>query len=133
MSLVMTVRFIFGDDWNDVPCKSLIDPWQWCNFSGIEALEFSCIYTRVYRATADVFQVVANTRTKSIQKQLKSINVDKVGSKQPWASKSCMLRVELIASSFLNLISKQARLSASAAVSAFLFAFWQELHKYCRH
>ena len=23
------------------------DLWQWCNFSGFEALEFSCIYTRV--------------------------------------------------------------------------------------
>ena len=22
------------------------DLWQWCNFSGIETLEFSCIYTR---------------------------------------------------------------------------------------
>ena len=24
------------------------DLWQWCNFSGIEAFEFSCIYTRVW-------------------------------------------------------------------------------------
>ena len=40
--------------------------------SGIEAHEFLCIYTRVQPATADVFPVVANTRTKSIQKQIKS-------------------------------------------------------------
>ena len=47
MHLVMSMRFIFGDDWDDVPCKSLFFyPWQWCNFSGIEALEFSCICIR---------------------------------------------------------------------------------------
>ena len=63
MALVMRMRFIFGDDWNDVPCKSIFDLWQWCDFSRIEALEFSCIYTRVYPLTADVFPVVANTRT----------------------------------------------------------------------
>ena len=38
------------------------------------------IVTRPKR-TADVFLVVAKTRTKSIQKQIKSIDVDKVGSK----------------------------------------------------
>ena len=32
--------------------------------SRIEALEFSSIYTSVYPATADVFPVVAHTRTK---------------------------------------------------------------------
>ena len=40
--------------------------------SGIEAYEFLCIYTRVQPAIADVFPVGANTRTKSIQKQIKS-------------------------------------------------------------
>ena len=64
------------------------DLWQWSNFSGIEALEFSCIYTSIQPATADVFPVVANMRTKLIQKQVKSIDVDKVGSKKPLASKS---------------------------------------------
>ena len=80
--LVMSMRFIFGDDWSDVSCKSLLifDLWQWCNFSEIEALE---------PATADVFPVVANT--KSIQKQVKSIDVYKVGSKKPFASKSCFV------------------------------------------
>ena len=58
---------------------------------GIEALEFSCIYTLVSPATADVFPVVANTCTKSIQKQIKSIDVDKVGSKKPSASKCCFV------------------------------------------
>ena len=68
------------------------DIWQWYNFSGIEALEFSCIYTRVQAATAQVFVVVANARTsESIQKQIKSVDVDKVGSKKPLASKSCFL------------------------------------------
>ena len=42
-------------------------------------------------ATGDVFPVVANTRTKSIQKQVKSIDVDKVGSKKPLASNSCFV------------------------------------------
>ena len=52
------------------------------------------IYTRVARdwreqpATADVFPVVANKRTKSIQKQVKRIDVDKVGSKKHLAGKS---------------------------------------------
>ena len=32
-----------------------------CNFSPIEALEFSCNYTRVQPATADVSPVLSNT------------------------------------------------------------------------
>ena len=56
---------------------------------------------------------VANTRTKSVQKQAKSIDVDKVGSKKHLASKSVSFRVELIASSFLDLVFKQARLNAA--------------------
>ena len=101
------------------PFNHFFDLWQWCNFSGIKALEFSCLYTRIQPATADVFPVIANTRTKSIQKQVKSIDVNKVGSKKHLASKSILFRVELIASSFLDLIFKQARLNA--AVSGFLF------------
>ena len=62
--------------------------------------------------------VITNTRTKSIQKQVKSIDVDKVGSKKHLASKSVSFCVELIASSFLDLIFKQVRLNA--AVSSFL-------------
>ena len=54
-------------------------------YSGIEALEFSCIYTREKAATAEVFLVVANRRTKSIQKQIKSIDVDKVGGKKTFS------------------------------------------------
>ena len=67
------------------------DLWQKYNFSGIDALEFSCIYTRVQPATADVFPVVANKGTKSIKKQVKSIDVDKVGDKKRLESKSCFL------------------------------------------
>ena len=67
------------------------DLWQWCNFSGIEALEFSCIYTRVWPASADVFLVDANTRTKTVQKQIKSIDFDKVGCKKALAGKSCFV------------------------------------------
>ena len=37
--------------------------WQRCNFFGIEALEFSCIHAQVEPAAADVFLVVAKTRT----------------------------------------------------------------------
>ena len=37
--------------------------------------EFSCIYTRVQPATANVFAVVANTRTKSIQKEIVQYNI----------------------------------------------------------
>ena len=95
------------------------DIWQWCNSSGIEALEFLCIYTCVQPATTDVFPVVANARTKSIQKQVKSIDVNKIGSKKHLVHKSVLFRVELIASSFLDLIFKQARLNA--AVRGFLF------------
>ena len=72
------MRFIFGDDWNDVQVNNFFDLWKWCNFSGIEALEFSCIY---------IFGRRYNTRTKSIQKQIKSIDVDKVGSKKPSVNK----------------------------------------------
>ena len=55
---------------------------------------------------------------KSIQKQVKSIDVDKIGSKKHLASKSVSFRVELIASSFLDLIFKKARLNT--AVSGFM-------------
>ena len=41
---------------------------------------FVYLYTRI--AGDRVFPIVANTRTKSIQKQVKSIDVDKVGSKK---------------------------------------------------
>ena len=57
------------------------DILQWCYFSGIEAFE------------------------------LKSIEVDKVESKKHLASKSVSFRVQLIASSFLDLIFKQGRLN----------------------
>ena len=70
--------------------------------------------------TADIFPVVTNTRTKSIQKQVKSINVDEVGSKKTF-SEWILFRVELIASSFLHLISKQARLDGALSVFLFLF------------
>ena len=116
--LVMSIRFIFSDDWMTCPFNHVFDLWQWCNFSGIEALEFSCLYTRIQPVTADVFPVVANTRTKSIQKQVKSINVNKGGSEKHLASKSVSFCVELITSSFLDLIFKQARLNAT--VSGFL-------------
>ena len=72
MVLVMSMRFIFGDDGNDVHVNHFFDLWQGCNFSGIEALEFSSIHTRVLPATTDVFPVFTNTRTESIQKQIKS-------------------------------------------------------------
>ena len=55
--------------------------------------------------------------TKSIQQQIKSIDVDKVGSKKPLISELIMFLVELITSAFLDLISKRARWNA--AVSAF--------------
>ena len=79
------------------------------------------VWNRESISTADVFPVVTNTRTKSNQKQVKSINVDKIGSKKHLASKSVLFRVELIASSFLNLIFKQVRLNT--ALSGFLLLF----------
>ena len=83
------------------------------------SLESRPLNFRVFIHAYSLRPVVANTRTKSIQKQVKSIDVDKVGSKNHLASKSVSFRVELIASSFLELIFKQARLNA--AVSGFLF------------
>ena len=64
--------------------------------------EFLCIYTRAKPATADVFPVVPNTPTKSIQKQIVEYDikskypeeysmVDKVGSEKPFVSKSCFV------------------------------------------
>ena len=85
--LVMSMLFTFGDDWNDVPCKSLFWSLAMMNFSGIEAFEFSFIYTPVKLATTDVFPVVANTCTKSVQKQIKSIEVDKVERRKTFSGK----------------------------------------------
>ena len=79
--LVMSMRFTFGDDWDDVLCKSLF--WSlammlflWNRGPWI----FVYSYTRIACDRKTLFPVVANTRTKSIQKQIKSIDVDKVGS-----------------------------------------------------
>ena len=71
-------------------------------------------------------------RTKSIQKQVKSIDVDKVGSKKHLASKSVSFRVELIASSFLDLIFKQARLNAAVRLLVFhTFSTMVQKRKMC--
>ena len=73
----------------------------------------------IHTYTPDVFPVVANMHAKSVQKQVKSIDVDKKGSKKPLASIFILFCVELIAFSFLDVISiKQARLNAT--ISAFL-------------
>ena len=40
MSLVISMRFYFGDDGNDAPFHHVFALWQWSNFSGIEALDF---------------------------------------------------------------------------------------------
>ena len=73
---------------------------------------------RVFKhTTADVFRVVANARTKSVQKQIKSINVDRVGSKNLQRVNAVSCRINRLL--FLDLISKQARLNAT--VRALLF------------
>ena len=73
----------------------LFDLWQWWNFSRIEALEFSRIYTRVLPAPTDVFPVLANTRTKSIRVRYKHVwrILDLRWSRKwkPLASKSCFV------------------------------------------
>ena len=48
-------------------------------------------YGLVWPATADVFLVDTNTRTKTVQKQVESIDFDKVGCKKALASKSCFV------------------------------------------
>ena len=79
-----------------------------------------------------IFPVVANMRTKPIQRQVKSIDVDKVGSKKHLASKSVSFRVELIASSFLDLIFKQARLNAAVRLLVFhTFSTMVQKRKIC--
>ena len=70
--LVMSMRLIFGNNWNDVPCKSFF----LISGNNIISLEFP---------------LNAYTRTKSTQKQVKSIDVNKVGSEKSLASKSCFL------------------------------------------
>ena len=48
MSLVMSMRLIFGNDWNDA-CKliAFFAVWQWCNFPRFGDPWFSCNYARV--------------------------------------------------------------------------------------
>ena len=87
--LVMSMWFIFGDV-IEITCD--VNYFFYISGNDVyEAHEFSCIYTRVQPAIAVVFPVVANTCTKSIQKQVKSIDVHKVRSKKPLASKSCFV------------------------------------------
>ena len=76
-----------GHDWNDVPCKSLflylammLFLWNWGSW----------IFVYLYTQIACYCRGISG-RTKSIQKQIKSIDVDKVGSKKPLASKLCFL------------------------------------------
>ena len=76
--LVMSMRFIFGDDWNDVPCKSLfwslaIMLFLWNRGPWISVY----LYTRT---ACDRKRYFWSSRSKSVQKQIKSIDVDKVGS-----------------------------------------------------
>ena len=40
MSLVISMRFYFGDDGNDAPFHHVFALWQWSNFSRIEVLDF---------------------------------------------------------------------------------------------
>ena len=76
------MRFIFGDDWNDVLCKSLF--WYLAMITvislGSRPLKFRVFIHAYSLRPQTLFPVVAKTRTKSIQKQIKSIDVDKVGS-----------------------------------------------------
>ena len=89
-------------------------------------------YTRIACDRRLISGVVANTRTKSVQKQAKSIDVDKVGSKNHLTSKSVSFRVELIASSFLDLIFKQARLNAAVWLPVFhTFSTMVQKRKMC--
>ena len=69
----------------------LFDLWQRCSFSGIEALEFQCIYQYPRKACdRRRIPVVAISRTISIQKQMKS-KYPEVGSEKPLAGKSCFV------------------------------------------
>ena len=42
-SLVMSMRYIFGDVWNDACKLNIFAVWQWRNFPQIEALDFRVI------------------------------------------------------------------------------------------
>ena len=55
------------------------DFWQLCNFSGIEALEFSCIYQRHLKSHHGSCTNSKKMGTTVIQ--LKILNVDKTASK----------------------------------------------------
>ena len=67
MSLVMSLRFIFGDHWIDVPCShhDVIS-------LGLSPLNFRVIIHAFLPATADGSPVVGNTRTKQFRN--KSVN-----------------------------------------------------------
>ena len=54
ITLVQVNTSVVDDDWNAMFSSQ-------CNFSPIKALEFSCNYTRVQPATADVSPVLSNT------------------------------------------------------------------------
>ena len=59
MSLVISMRFIFGDDWIDAHVYRVLALRQWCNFSRMDVLDFVYLYTR----------------TQSIQKQMVEYNI----------------------------------------------------------
>ena len=97
------------------------DIWQWWS----RPLNFR-VFIHVYSLRPQTYFWLSLTRVlnqfRIWKKQLKSIDIEKVGSKKHLASKSVSFLVELISSSFLNLIVKQERLKAT--VSGFLFFQW---------
>ena len=84
MSLVMSMRCIFGDDWNDAPSSSRF----WYNFSWIEALDFR-VFTHAYLQIIEYESKYAEEYS----------TVDKEGSKS--LSEEIVFHEELILSSFL--------------------------------
>ena len=93
MYLVMSMWFIFGDDWNDMPCKTLF----LCLGDDVIVLESRLLNFRVFihacnlRPQTYFRSSLTRVRKQLIQKQRNSFDVDKIGSKRPLAIKSCFV------------------------------------------
>ena len=97
--LVMSMRFVFSNDWNDVPCKSLF----FISGNDVISLEsrplnFHVIFIQAYSLGPQTYfrssltHVLNQFRNKIKRKYPEEyVTINKVGSEKPLASKSCLL------------------------------------------
>ena len=95
-SVVLSVQFIFGDDWNDMPCPSRF------LLSGNDVIPLksrSLILVYLYKCTQSIQKQIVKYDIKSKYSE-EYLTVDKVGIKWKLFSKEILLHVDVIPEDF---------------------------------